>query len=250
MISSAQNPKLKLVRALINQAKTRRQEGFVVLEGVRLLQDVVAQGFLPEFIVHLPDHDVTWLSPAIQCLPVEARLFQELSDTEHSQGILGVFPQAHLELPTAAGLVVALEGLQDAGNVGTIIRTCAAAGVDGVILLPHTVDVYNPKCVRAGMGAHFRLPLLHLTLDEFLAQFGDWQRVGAVVDADAQAYTNEVWNRPTVLIIGNEAHGLSEGIRPHLTQSVFIPMQNGVESLNSSVATAILVFEIIRQLKG
>jgi len=242
LISSAQNPKLKLVRALLTQNKARRQEGRFVLEGVRLVEDVIDQGFLPDFVLHKPEEPAPSLPPEVEVLPVEPQLFDQLSDTQHNQGILAVFPIPRLTPAPDASLLVAVDALRDPGNLGTIIRTAAAAGANGLILLNDTVDPFNPKVVRAGMGAHFRLPLL----DKLPS--GDWQIVcAATTPQDAQPYTAPVWQMPTVLVIGSEAHGISRTLQDRAHEFVFIPMASGVESLNSSVAAAVLLFEIRRQ---
>lgn len=244
IISSSQNPRLKLARALLTQSKTRRQEGRFVLEGARLVGDVLAQGYKPDFVLHKPE--VTPPS-GVEAHAIDADLFDRLSDTQHSQGILAVFSLPSLPLPPNASLLIALDALQDPGNLGTILRTAAAAGVDGALLLEGTADPFNPKVVRAGMGAHFRLPILSMNWKTLANTFqSGWQVICADAHA-AQPYTAAVWDSPTILIIGSEAHGLSDQARAHAHDGVFIPMAAEVESLNSASAAAVLLFEIRRQ---
>ncbi|HLA44971.1 MAG TPA: RNA methyltransferase [Aggregatilineales bacterium] len=258
MITSPQNSKVKLIRALLTQGKARRREKQLVLEGVRLVDDVFQQGYIPYFALYHPDFADPLLDQLqaqnVECLPLEARLFEELSDTEQPQGILAVYPMPDLRLPSSPELLLAIDAVRDPGNLGTILRTAAAAGVDGVILLPGTVDVFNPKVIRGGMGAHFRLPLLTASRDFFAEQFGDqsgtnWNiRCADAGDPNAISYLQaDLWQPPCILIIGSEAHGISPETRQQVQKSVFIPMESGVESLNSSIAAAILLFEIRRQ---
>jgi TrmH family RNA methyltransferase len=254
LITSAQNSKLKLVRALLTQPKARREEHRMVLEGMRLIGDVIQQGYTPDFVLYHPHAPYTDFLAELQAkhldvMPVEPHLFSGLTDTENTQGIIAVFPQPELSLPPDASLLLALDGLRDPGNLGTILRTAAAAEVDGVLLLPGTVDAYNPKVVRSGMGAHFRLPILPLDWEAFEEQFGSrW----VVWCADARApaakpYTANLWGHPSILIIGGEAHGLSDEAQQYALNSVTIPLAAGVESLNSAVAAAVILFEIRRQ---
>jgi TrmH family RNA methyltransferase len=253
-IQSAQNPKVKLVRHLIGSSKSRRERDLFVLEGTRLILDVIEQGHKPAFILYRPEmaDSIAPLMDKVDCEEVEARALENLSDTEHSQGLLAVFNIPKLELPAKASLILALDGLNDPGNLGTILRTAAAAGVDGLLLMPGTVDPYNPKVVRAGMGAHFRLPIIPMEWALLPKRFGkQWQTLLAdLPQATSQPYDQQAWDKPTVLIIGNEAHGLSVYARQMSQQQVHIPMVNGVESLNSAIASAVILFEVQRQRRA
>jgi TrmH family RNA methyltransferase len=253
MITSSQNNKLKQVRALLTQSKARRREGRLVLEGFRLISDVLASGFQPEYVLHREylQHDLldTFIKSDVECTPVEAGIFDSLTDTENSQGILAVCAMPELGIPPDASLLMALDGLQDPGNLGAILRTSAAANADGLLLLPGTVDPFNPKVVRAGMGAHFRLPMVALDWGEFAEVFNpDWHvLVADAANPDAVPYWNTLPTSPTVIVMGNEAHGLSDDARRLATTSIAIPMARGVESLNTATAAAILLFEFRRQ---
>ncbi|MBZ0308732.1 MAG: RNA methyltransferase [Anaerolineae bacterium] len=243
MITSPQNSKLKLVKALLTQSKARHREKQMVLEGTRLIQDVIQQGIQPDFVLHKPGVEISLEN----AFPVEPHLLDELSDTQSPQGILGVFPLPELPIPESATFLVALDGVRDPGNLGTIIRTAAAAGVTGLLLLPGTVDAFNPKTVRAGMGNHYRIPIQSLNWHKFEQLYSqDWFIWQAKAEGGT-IYHQADWQSKTLLIMGGEAHGLSETASEYAKNIVSIPMANGVESLNSAVATAILVFEIQRQ---
>ncbi len=172
-------------------------------------------------------------------------LMAEMSDTVTPQGILAVFPIPKLEARAEDRLLVIPDGLRDPGNLGTLLRTAWAAGVTQVLLPPGTVDHTNPKVVRAGMGAHFHLPIQRL----------EWQRIWQIVSsaqvwvAEANrgpAHTQVDWTGDLALVIGGEAAGAGSRAR-HEGDFVHIPMARGVESLNAAVAAAILLFEIARQ---
>jgi TrmH family RNA methyltransferase len=250
MISSPQNPKLKLARALLTQAKARRQEGLCALEGLRLVRDALDAGLPIDFILHKPDlpalADLAALGAPL--VAVEGRLLDEISETEHNQGLLAVLPIPRLPLDPAADFLLALDGLSDAGNLGTIIRTAAAAGAQGLFLLPGCVDPYNPKVLRAGMGGHFRLPIQEMTWEQLGAQFAGSHQFWAadLPRPGSRPYTDPLFAEPCLLIVGNEAHGLSQQARA-LGQPLHIPMAGGVESLNSATAAALLLYEVARQ---
>ena len=256
MITSPQNSKIKQVRALLTQSKARRREGRMVLEGVRLIGDVLAGGFQPEYVLHRDDWQSEVLDKLVksevECIPVEAGIFDALAETEHSQGVLAVCAMPELLISPDASLLIALDGLQDPGNLGAILRTAAAADVDGVLLLPGTVDPFNPKVIRAGMGAHFRLPMVALDWGEFAEVFNpDWNILAAdSANLEAAPYWDTLPQSPTVLVMGNEAHGISGDARRLASAFVSIPMARGVESLNTAIAAAILLFEFRRQRRG
>ncbi|MFP4322878.1 MAG: TrmH family RNA methyltransferase [Anaerolineales bacterium] len=248
MISSGDNPKIKLTRALLSQNKARARHNLAALEGTRLIQDVLHQGYKPEFVLYRGETPPEWLSEVL-ALGVAPKIFDALADTDNSQGVLGVFPQPQPPTAPHGSLWLALDGLRDPGNMGTILRTAAAAGADGALLLPGCVDPWNPKAVRAGMGAHFRVPLWLLGWDDFAAAFaGDWAVwVADAAAPKAQPYSQANLTRATVLMIGSEAHGVSHQARQQATGALMIPMARGVESLNSASAAAVLLFEAQRQ---
>ena len=252
MITSPQNSKIKQVRALLTQSKARRREERLVLEGLRLIGDVLAQGFQPDYAMFREglQHDVLerLLKSGVECLPVQASIFDSLTDTENSQGLLAVCAMPELLIPPEASLLVALDGLQDPGNLGSILRTAAAADCDGVLLLPGTVDPFNPKVIRAGMGAHFRIPVVALDWGEFAEVFNpDWHILVAEAHPDAKPYWDALPESPTVIVLGSEAHGLSDDALRLASAAISIPMARGVESLNTATAAAILLYEFRRQ---
>jgi RNA methyltransferase, TrmH family len=255
MITSPHNERVKLVRLLQSRSKARRQHNRLVLEGARLVADALDSGAQPDFLLcdaagsqpGAPAADVVARAGAagIACWQVADALMREMANTETPQGILGVFPLPDLPLPPAPGLVLVADGWRDPGNLGTVIRTAAAAGVDAVILTPGTVDPFNPKTLRAGMGGHFRVPVRALDWPGVVASMPEL----AIYLADAAGdtpYTAVDWARPALLVVGGEAHGFSRAAANVPHTRIRIPMMPGAESLNAAVSASILIYEARR----
>lgn len=258
-IMSKDNPQIKRVRALLQSSRQRRKEGAFVVEGVRLVEEALAANRVlalfvcPEllashersraFLDSLPD------DPGYSLIHVTPDVFATLADTATPQGVVAVcsLPE-ETSLPLQASLAVLLDGVQDPGNAGMILRAAAAAGADGVLFGPGSVDPYNPKALRGAMGAHFRTTLLSLrdadAVHEIAGRFS--QRVVAAA-RDGARYDTLDWSEPTLLIVGAEAQGASELARNLQTTAVSIPLASGVESLNVGMAAGILLFEAVRQ---
>lgn len=253
LITSPANERLKQVRLLQRQARARRKQRRLVLEGVRLMADAVSAGVLPDYVLHLPDPETaardlieSLSAQGVPCLAVTPSLLADLFDTETPQGILGVFPWPALPVPATPRLLLVADGWQDPGNLGTLIRTAAAANLDALILTPGTVDPFNPKVLRGGMGAHFRLPLLWSDWDSLPRQFPTLHLVIADAAGDV-SYDAFDWTQPVLLVVGGEAHGPRERLRALPHTAVSIPLARGVESLNAAVAASVLLFEAQRQ---
>jgi len=189
------------------------------------------------------------LPAAVPARVVERRLFDRLSDVQTPQGILAVFPFPSLArvLDDPAPLALVIDRLRDPGNLGTLLRSAAAAGVNAVYLSPETVDPWNPKVVRAGMGAHFRVPLVALdvgALDELRQRLP--RRVVASAAA-TQPYDASDWTGAAALVIGGEAEGVGPELKAWGTEEVGIPLDRRIESLNAAVAGSIILFEAARQ---
>ncbi len=256
MITSTDNSRIKEARSL-QRKRQRLAAGRCLIEGLRLVEDAWRAGARPERIFFVPEAAET--NPALAQLVAEIsaagveslactpQVFQSLADTVTPQGIAGVLPLPNLPLPTQPGLALILDGIGDPGNAGTLLRTAEAAGVGLVLLAPQTVDVFNPKVLRAGMGAHFRLPLRTCT---------DWDQVKSYLDptwpifvahANSELIYDQVdWTQPAVLILGSEAGGPSSTAR-QMGHPLSIPMGGDTESLNAAIAGAVILFEAARQ---
>jgi TrmH family RNA methyltransferase len=254
VITSPANPRIQYVRALARR-RTRQREGQFVVEGVRLVEEVLRAGIVPALAFFtdsvstatrgrelLADLQTRGVSP----LPVSDMVMRAMSDTQTPQGILAVVPFPQLASPSSPSLFLIVDGLRDPGNLGTLLRTAEAAGVEEVFLAPATVDLYNPKVVRGAMGAHFRLPI----------RARDWAGIAGTVSgvqvllADAQGeqtYDSVNWCVPSALIVGGEAEGASVRAGELAAIRVSVPMHGVTESLNAAVAAAIILFEAARQ---
>ncbi len=181
---------------------------------------------------------------------VEDNLLNRLSDTETSQGILSVIPELQPSLPKTIDFVLICDSIRDPGNMGTILRTACAAGVQAIFLSPESVDHYSPKVLRSAMGAHFHIPILKSSWEEI-------KEILTRVEAPIRIYLSDVregnplWQcdltHPSAIIISNEATGATAAAQALATDRIHIPMPGGFESLNASIAAAILLFEVVRQ---
>lgn len=253
MITSVQNPKIQMVRKLQSQARQRREEGVFVVEGVRLVEEALGAGWQARLVLHsgaLSERGAQVVQGFLtQGTPVEEvteGVMEAASDTQAPQGLLAVLEARMLPFPEKLDFVLVVDGVRDPGNLGTVLRTAAAAGVQAVLLPPGNADAWSPKVLRAAMGAHFRLPL----------RSPDW---GALNDllygmpvylADAGGgtpYTRADLRQPLALMVGGEAAGAGQQGQALATQRLHIPMPGQMESLNAAAAAAVLMFEVVRQ---
>ena len=254
MITSSQNPKLKLIRALQGRPKERREESAFLAEGVRLIEEALSAEWPIRFVLYssgLSERGqalvVKLESVGIEVDEVAGDLLQAASETEASQGILAVLELEALPIPDQPNFILIPDQIRDPGNLGTLIRTAAAAGVQAILLPPETADAFAPKVVRAGMGAHFWLPIHTMEWDEIE---GVCKRVGLqmfLADMFGQSCWKTDLSIPLALIVGGEAEGASAQARELADIIVSIPMPGDAESLNAGVAGAVLMFEVVRQ---
>jgi TrmH family RNA methyltransferase len=253
MITSAHNPRLKFIRALAGRPKERREAGAFLAEGVRLVEDAFNAGWPFQFALYSEETSrrgkklVEQLQAAgVDVEEVKAEVLRSAGETESNQGIVAALKLVDLPIPTALNFVLIPDQIRDPGNLGTLIRSAAAAGAQAVFIPPETVDPFAPKVVRAGMGAHFRLPICCLSWQEISAQLNSLTSFLA----DAQGQTS-CWGadfrQPLALIVGGEADGASEPARNLANIVVNIPMPGKIESINAGVAGAVLMFEVVRQ---
>lgn len=251
IISSTQNKRVRYVKSLQTKPRFRRSERKLVLEGDRLIADALNKGGKPDIAFYSPEHADYELIAQLQgrgctLLPVSDAVLQHASDTQQAPGILVVLPLPRPPMPKAAARVLILDGVREPGNLGTILRTAAAAGVDLAILAPDCVDPYNPKVVRAGMGAHFRLPLVESNWKEIGAFCRDLAVYVAMSSAPT-TYSEINWRASWAIIVGNEAQGISKGALGFARNPISIPMFGGSESINVASAAAVILFEAQRQ---
>ncbi|MBC8264985.1 MAG: RNA methyltransferase [Anaerolineales bacterium] len=254
MITSVANEKVKYVRSLYRR-RVRYRERHFVIEGVRLVREAFRAGIVPALLFYGEGIDaspgggellVEARKRGLTAFAVSERVMKALADTVSPQGVLAVAPFVELAPPADPTLVLIIDCLRDPGNLGAILRSANAAGVEQVILAPKTVDPYNPKVVRGAMGAHFRLPIVALSWPEIAETVAGIH----VLLADARverAYYEMDWTQPLALIIGGEAHGASREAKELATATVAIPMHGEAESLNAATAASVILFEAARQ---
>lgn len=257
MITSLQNPLVKQVRKL-HQAKERHRQAVFLLEGTHLVQEACAVDYPLQTLCCTPawqvQHVELWeqaCRQAAQVRLVAPEVLQAMATTVHPDGVLATAVRSHpIALPNPhLTLGLALERIQDPGNLGALIRVAAAAGGDGLWLSADSVDVDHPKVLRASAGQWFRRPV---TVVPALAPALRQLRATAVqvVATDPRATMDYWWldlRRPTMFLLGNEGAGLSAEVTALATQTVRIPLAAGVESLNVAMAGALLLYEARRQ---
>ena len=258
MITSTANDHVKYVRSLYRRS-VRYGEHMFVAEGLRTVEEALKAGIQPAFVFHTPSmlevpRAGLVLSQALargaDVQVVIDPVMAAMADTVTPSGILAVLPMPVCNIPRPLTWVLVLDGLRDPGNLGTILRSALAAGVEWVVTTPGTVDVYGPKVVRSGMGAHFRLAL---SVDQSWETLAETLAGMSVLLADAHQgspYWEVDWRRPTALVVGGEAEGAAPAANRLATGHVMIPMRQDVESLNAAVAASVLLFEAARQRLG
>lgn len=256
MITSSQNSKVKLARSLLGRPKERREAGAFVVEGVRLVEEAAAAGWPLQFVLHNPDlnpraqHVVDELRKrGIETDAVDPALLQTLSDTETPQGVLAIATLNPLPDPDKPTFILIPDAIRDPGNLGTLLRTAAAVGVEAVLIPPETTDPFAPKVVRSGMGAHFRLPIISLGWDAITARLTDMAVFVAEMEGNLPLWEAD-FTQPLALVLGGEAEGASAPARQIASAFINIPMPGKMESLNAGVAGAVLMFEVLRQRKA
>lgn len=255
MITSSQNPKLQRIRALLGKRKQREEELAFVIEGVRLVEEGLISGWQAEIVLYssrlsLRGRDLVkrCVDSGIEILEVEDRLFDGISGTETSQGLMAIFRQSNQIMPENLDFVLIADNIRDPGNMGTLLRSAAAAGVQSALLSPGTTDVFAPKVLRAGMGAHFHLTVIELSWNDIRAVcLEKGLRVLLAESSNGISCWDINLLPPTAIIVSSEADGASAEAMALSLQPIHIPMPGKSESLNASVAASILFFEVVRQ---
>ena len=260
MITSRKNALVKEASKLLADASARRKERLFLTEGARLCADAALSG-VPVACLFVTQDAMqkyqSYLQPVLACAErsflVEDHVAQALSSTKSPQGVFCVCRMKdcdlHVENVRPGGRYLALENIQDPANLGSVLRTAEALGIDGVILAGECCDCYSPKALRASMGAVFRLPLFQAeNMPEAFAELeqSGFKTFAAVPDEDAVPITSCDFRGGVVVAVGNEGNGLTaEAINASGTK-VTIPMKGRAESLNAAASAAILMWEMMR----
>lgn len=247
-ITSLKNAKVTVWKSLKDR-KGRKESGCFLVEGRKMVEEAMASAFPVEAILvdderqgefHLPEDVPVFTMPS--------HVLAAVCDTKTPQGIAAVVRMAEVELQGSR--LVAMDGVQDPGNVGTIIRTADAAGFDGIILSNQCADVFSPKVLRATMGSIFRMGIR--VTDDLPGLLTGLVRQGASVlssQLDGEPfYQRNPLNERFVLVIGSEGNGVTDEVKALATHKVKLPMRGGAESLNAAVAAGIMMYELTRDL--
>lgn len=259
-ITSLANPEIKAIRALALR-KYREEEGLFVTEGLRHALEAAEAGWSFKTLVveeSVKDKDLVrklvgiCQSQKCHCLEVPAGVMESLAKRDNAQSVMAVIRQKWSDLSAVTGgLWIALEEIRDPGNLGTIMRTADAVGASGIILIEKTCDPYSLEAVRASMGSFPHVALVRCGRGAFAQWAGTsgFQVVGTHLKTEHD-YRRLAYRRPMVLLMGNEQAGLSDELSRVCTDLVKIPMRGRADSLNVSVATAVMLFEIGRAELG
>lgn len=242
-IESISNPKVKQWKKLLTK-KERDKSGTFLVEGFHLVEEAIIQGEqISEIIVSekvgLPPR---WDLGSTPVTTITEEISDSLSDTEAPQGIYAVCRQANPQAGNAKSLLL-IDAVQDPGNLGTMIRTADAAGIDAVIVGRGSVDIYNSKVLRSAQGSHFHLPIIRGDLHEWMDKLQEKNiPVYGTALEGASAYTDISGGDSFALMVGNEGNGVGKDFLANTTANLYIPIYGKSESLNVAVATGILLY--------
>ena len=254
-ITAPDNPQFKALLKLVQSSRERRLAGLSLLDGVHLLQTYQARLGAPEQIIvsqtgtaSAEVQDLLHLLEAANTLLLSDNLFKQLSTVATPTGIIAVIKTPRRETPPAnLETCVMLEDVQDAGNVGSILRSCAATGVTQIFLSKQCVNAWSPRVLRAAMGAHFSLEVYErIDLEALAGAFPG--RVLVTQQHAAQLIFTTLLTGKIALVFGNEGAGVSQTLAQCAHEAVTIPMHATTESLNVAAAAAVCLFERVRQL--
>ena len=248
IITSSENKLIKELTSLQSK-KQRHKIGKFLLESKRSIEEALIYGTEPEMVVLRENVELpAFLSDYKgMVVVVEERLFPKLSTTENSQGIIGVYKFFDTKINNflAKEKLLFLDGIQDPGNLGTIVRSAAAFGLDGILIGPGSVDIYNDKVLRSTLGGIFALPILDIKTEELkLFKKHGFSIVGAALGG--KNIYNYAFSLKTVVGVGNENSGLSQDFIDLADDFITIEINNKMESLNASVAASIVLYELNR----
>lgn len=256
-ITSIQNPLIKSLVLLQEKAKARKQSGTFLIEGKREIELAIKGNYQLETILFLPEliteNEINKLVKSkVELIEITKEVYQKLAYRDTTEGILAVAKTKtlslnDLKLPENA-LVLVMESIEKPGNIGAMLRTCDAANIDAVIIANPKTDLYNPNIVRSSVGCLFTNQIATDTTENVIQFLKDKKIAifGATLQ-NSNFYHTQDYTTASALVVGTEATGLTQAWRDNATQNIIIPMQGEIDSMNVSVASAILLFEAKRQ---
>ena len=247
IITSKDNEIIKNIKKLHD--KKYRTDSYIV-EGIKMVKEAISENQLIELIAIREDLEINFDTKNIKIITVSSKVFNDISDVKTPQGILAVIKKKpNKQIETNTDYILALDSLQDPGNMGTIIRTADSANINQIIINKTTVDPYSPKVIRSTMGAIYRTNIIEV--EDLKATLKEMKLKGfQIITTDLKA-TQSIYdinyNNKTVVVIGNQANGVSQEILQTADKKVIIPMLGKTESLNASIAASIMIYEYVRQ---
>ena len=247
IITSKDNEIIKNIKKL--KEKKYRLDTYIV-EGIKMVKEAISENQEIELIAIREDFKIDFDTKKIKIVTISNKIFNDISDVKTPQGILAVIKKnQNNQIETNSDYILALDSLQDPGNMGTIIRTSDSANINQIIINKTTVDSYSPKVIRSTMGAIYRTNIIEV--EDLKATLKEMKSKGfQIITTDLKA-TQSIYdinyNNKTVVVIGNEANGVSQEILQTADKKVIIPMLGKTESLNASIAASIMIYEYVRQ---
>lgn len=255
-ITSIQNPFIKTLVLLQEKARNRKQSGTFLIEGQREIMLAQKGGYEIETILFAPDicseNEARKLSKAAELIEINTAIFQKLAYRDTTEGILAVAKTKPMQLSdlklSENPLILIAEAPEKPGNIGALLRTADAANLDAVIVANPKSDMFSPNIVRSSVGCLFTNQIATGTTAEIIA-FLQEKKINfyCATLQNSTSYHTQDYTTPTALVVGTEATGLTQEWRVAATQNIIIPMQGEIDSMNVSVAAAILIFEAKRQ---
>jgi RNA methyltransferase, TrmH family len=255
-ITSIQNPFIKSLVLLQEKSKTRKQTGTFLIEGKREIEIALKGGYVIETLLFSPEVisevEVLKLAKSVEVIELSKEVYQKLAYRDTTEGILAVAKTKSLELSdlelTENPLILVAEAPEKPGNIGALLRTADAANLDAVIIANPKSDIYNPNIVRSSVGCLFTNQIATGTTEEIILFLKEKKiNIFCATLQNSTSYHTQDYSTPTALVVGTEATGLTKEWRNAATQNIIIPMQGVIDSMNVSVAAAILIFEAKRQ---
>ena len=261
MITSTSNQKIKNLSKMVKMAKERKKLDVFVVEGVRMFAEIPRELHMETFATESFYEKNPALFEGLSFELVADHIMESVCDTKTPQGVISIVRRQHYAVEEVCGqsdymkqigvtkpLIMALENIQDPGNLGTILRTAEGAGVTGVLMSKDTVDIYNPKVVRATMGSIFRMPFCYVeNLTACIQEWNDKEYHTYSAHLQGKSFYDYDYKDSTIFCIGNEGNGLTKELSETTKYKIKIPMMGQVESLNAATASTVLMYEAMRQ---
>lgn len=252
MITSTSNAKIKNLTKCMKTSKERKKQNIYLVEGLRMFMEIPRESHVETYATENFYETHSELFEGLNYELVAEHVMHSIADTKTPQGVVSIVKRPHYTVSEVCSgdkpLIMALENLQDPGNLGTIVRTAEGAGVTGIIMSKDTVDIFNPKVVRATMGSIFRVPFCYVdNLTDCVEKLKEQDFISFSAHLQGKNFYDFDYTNSTIFCIGNEGNGLSKELSEATNCKIKIPMMGQVESLNAATASTVLMYEAMRQ---